>query len=40
MAERMKRARLVVLRRCGHWTPVERADDCMRELRDFLGSQR
>jgi len=40
MAERMKRARVVVLHRCGHWTPVERADDCARELRDFLAAQR
>lgn len=40
MAERMKRARVVVLHRCGHWTPVERPEVCMRELRDFLGSQR
>jgi pimeloyl-ACP methyl ester carboxylesterase len=36
MAERMKRARVVVLNRCGHWTPIERPDECMRELRDFL----
>jgi 3-oxoadipate enol-lactonase len=40
MAERMKRARVVVLSRCGHWTPVERADDCARELRDFLAPVR
>jgi pimeloyl-ACP methyl ester carboxylesterase len=40
MAERMKRARVVVLNRCGHWTPVERADDCARELREFLAAQR
>lgn len=40
MADRMKRARVVVLNRCGHWTPVERPEECMRELRDFLGSQR
>lgn len=30
----------VVLPRCGHWTPVERADECRRELRDFLAAQR
>ena len=40
MAERMKRARVVLLHRCGHWTPVERADDCARELRDFLAAVR
>ncbi len=33
-------SRVVVLARCGHWTPVERVDDCQRELRDFLSSQR
>lgn len=40
MAERMKQARVVVLSRCGHWSPVERPDDCNRELRDFLSAQR
>jgi pimeloyl-ACP methyl ester carboxylesterase len=38
MAERMRAARVVVLNRCGHWTPVERPDECRRELRDFLAS--
>lgn len=33
-------ARTVVLSRCGHWTPVERPDECARELRDFLPAQR
>jgi len=40
MAERMRAARVVVLNRCGHWTPVERAEDCTRELRSFLSAQR
>ena len=43
MAERLHRAasaRIVVLPRCGHWTPVERPEDCARELRDFLASLR
>ena len=31
--------RVVVLPRCGHWTPVERPDECQRELRDFLAAQ-
>jgi 3-oxoadipate enol-lactonase len=35
-----KSARVVVLTRCGHWTPIERSEDCARELRDFLASQR
>ena len=32
--------RVVVLPRCGHWTPIERAEDCQRELREFLAAQR
>jgi pimeloyl-ACP methyl ester carboxylesterase len=32
--------RVVVLPRCGHWTPVERSDECSRELRQFLAEQR
>jgi 3-oxoadipate enol-lactonase len=33
-------ARAVVLPRCGHWTPIERPEECSRELRGFLASQR
>ncbi|HVE55131.1 MAG TPA: alpha/beta fold hydrolase [Ramlibacter sp.] len=43
MAERLgaaKGVRTVVLNRCGHWTPIERAEDCVRELRQFLPAQR
>lgn len=43
MAERLTGARgvrTVILPRCGHWTPIERADDCARELRQFLPAQR
>jgi pimeloyl-ACP methyl ester carboxylesterase len=43
LAERVFNARsvrTVVLNRCGHWTPVERPDECMRELRQFLPAQR
>jgi 3-oxoadipate enol-lactonase len=41
MADRLHGARskrVVVLPRCGHWTPIERPEDCQRELRDFLAS--
>ena len=41
MADKLHRAastRVVVLPRCGHWTPVERPDECQRELRDFLAA--
>lgn len=43
MAERLtaaKGVRTVILNRCGHWTPVERAEECARELRQFLGGAR
>ena len=41
MAEKMYSARstrVVVVPRCGHWTPIERPDECQRELRDFLAA--
>jgi len=43
MAEKLHGApdvRVVVLPRCGHWTPVERPEECRRELRDFLAALR
>ncbi len=43
LAEKLHRAkatRVVVLPRCGHWTPIERPDECARELRDFLATVR
>jgi 3-oxoadipate enol-lactonase len=43
MAEKLHAARstrVVVLPRCGHWTPIERAAECQAELRDFLSAQR
>jgi len=43
MAEKLHRARsvrVVVLPKCGHWTPVERPEECMRELRSFLDANR
>ncbi|VWX61498.1 Pimeloyl-ACP methyl ester carboxylesterase [Burkholderiales bacterium 8X] len=41
MSDRLHRAaskRVVVLAKCGHWTPVERPDECQRELREFLAA--
>lgn len=41
MADKLHRAastRVVVLPRCGHWTPVERPEECQRELREFLAA--
>jgi pimeloyl-ACP methyl ester carboxylesterase len=43
MAERLHAARgtrVVVLPRCGHWTPIERVAECQAELRAFLAGQR
>lgn len=44
MAEKLTAAkggvRTVVLSRCGHWTPIERPEECARELRAFLPAQR
>lgn len=40
MAEKIVGARVVVLTRCGHWTPVEKPDECQRALSEFLSSQR
>lgn len=31
-------AKVVVLPRCGHWTPIERPEECQRELRQFLAA--
>jgi 3-oxoadipate enol-lactonase len=41
MADRLhaaKSAKVVVLARCGHWTPIERPEECQRELREFLAA--
>ena len=35
-----KSTRVVVLPRCGHWTPIERSEECARELREFLATVR
>ena len=44
MAERLGHvkggARAVVFSRCGHWTPIERPEECARDLRGFLDAQR
>lgn len=38
MAARIKGSTKVVLAACGHWTPFERPQECMRELAQFLGT--
>ena len=43
MAERLRGARqlrTVVLSRCGHWTPIERPEECARALREHLDAVR
>jgi len=43
MAEKLHRARsvrVVVLPKCGHWTPLERPEECARELRTWLDANR
>ena len=43
MAEKLHAARstrVEVLARCGHWTPIERPDECQRALRDFLANSK
>jgi pimeloyl-ACP methyl ester carboxylesterase len=43
LAEKLHAARstrVEVLARCGHWTPIERPDECQRALRDFLATSR
>jgi 3-oxoadipate enol-lactonase len=41
MGDRLHNAaskRVEVLSRCGHWTPVERPEECQRALSDFLAA--
>jgi 3-oxoadipate enol-lactonase len=43
MAERFQAARntrVVVLPKCGHWTPIERPEECANDLRTFLAMGR
>lgn len=36
MARRMRSAKTVIMPRCGHWTPIEKPQECARETRAFL----
>jgi pimeloyl-ACP methyl ester carboxylesterase len=41
LADKLHKARdvrVVVLPRCGHWTPIERPDECQQALREFLAA--
>ncbi|MFL5258716.1 MAG: alpha/beta fold hydrolase [Hyphomicrobiales bacterium] len=40
MRERFRRAGATVLGKCGHWTTVEKPDECNASLREFLTKNR
>ena len=40
MAERIAESRVEVLRGCGHWTPVEKPEECVGLLKRFLVERR
>jgi pimeloyl-ACP methyl ester carboxylesterase len=40
IAERMPGCRLEILRGCGHWTPIEKPDECNDLLRRFYEANR
>src|SRR5688572_29539873 len=39
MAQQIKGSRVEVLRGCGHWTPVEKPEECIALLRRFLETK-
>jgi len=39
IAERMPGCRLEILRGCGHWTPIEKPDECNEALRRFYAQR-
>lgn len=40
MSQKISGSRVEVLRGCGHWTPVEKPDECMELLKQFLSERR
>ena len=40
MGQKIAGSRVEVLRGCGHWTPVEKPDECMALLRQFYSDRR
>jgi pimeloyl-ACP methyl ester carboxylesterase len=40
MGEKISGSRVEVLRGCGHWTPVEKPDECIALLQKFLSERR
>jgi pimeloyl-ACP methyl ester carboxylesterase len=39
MAERLSEARVQILNRCGHWTTIERPQECNQVLKELLGGR-
>ena len=39
MAERLSDARVTILNRCGHWSTIERPQDCNQVLKELLGGR-
>ena len=39
IAERIPGCRLEILRGCGHWTPIEKPDECNEALRRFYAQR-
>ena len=40
MSQKISGSRVEVLRGCGHWTPVEKPEECMDLLKQFLSERR
>jgi pimeloyl-ACP methyl ester carboxylesterase len=39
MAERLSDARVTILNRCGHWSTIERPQECNQVLRELFGGR-
>jgi len=39
MAERLSDARVTILNRCGHWSTIERPQDCNQVLKELFGGR-
>ena len=39
MSQKIAGSRVEVLRGCGHWTPVEKPEECIQLLKQFYGGQ-
>ena len=40
MGQKISGSRVEVVRGCGHWTPVEKPEECMELLKQFLSARR